>query len=62
MKMNLKATVSATVHTIGGVICAGVLLVNSSIQAQNVFVSNYSSSGPIYEFTPGGAQSTFVTG
>jgi sugar lactone lactonase YvrE len=47
----------------GAVICAGaVLLVAPGAQAQNLFVSDYISSGPVYEFTPGGAQSTFATG
>jgi len=42
--------------------CAGaVLLVASGAQAQNLYEADY-ASGNIYEFTPGGAQSTFATG
>jgi hypothetical protein len=51
----------AACHTIGGVICAGiVMLISFSAQAQNLFVS--SSSGNIYQFTPSGAQSPFASG
>ena len=49
-------------HSFGGVVCAGaVMLIASSAQAQNLFVSNF-RSGNINEFTPGGVQSTFASG
>ena len=52
-------------HLFGGVICAGtILLLSSSAQAQNLFAtgSTASGSGSVYEFTPGGVQSTFASG
>ena len=43
-------------------ICAvAVMLISVSSQAQNLFVAD-SGSGNIYEYTPGGAQSTFASG
>ncbi len=48
---------------VGRMLCAAaVLLPVRSVQAQNLFVSNYTSTGPVYEFTPGGGQCTFVSG
>jgi sugar lactone lactonase YvrE len=44
------------------VVCAGAIIVTcSNSQAQNLFEADY-SSGHIYKFTPGGAQSTFASG
>jgi hypothetical protein len=55
-------TLRTACHTIGGVVCVGiVMLVSFSAQAQNLFVADF-GSGNIYEFTPGGAQSTFASG
>ena len=59
MKMKFKFSIRAVCPLFGGVICAGaVLLMASSAQAQNLFVSDYSEN--VYEFTPGGVQSTFA--
>src|SRR5579859_739742 len=47
-------------RSLAGTAFAGaVLLLASSAPAQNLFVSG--SSGNIYEFTPGGVQSTFAS-
>jgi sugar lactone lactonase YvrE len=47
---------------LGGAACAGaVLLMASGAAAQNLFISNYGAQN-IYEYTPGGAQSTFASG
>jgi sugar lactone lactonase YvrE len=47
---------------LGGAVCAGtLLLMASSAPAQNLFVSDY-SAGNVYEYTPGGVQSTFASG
>ena len=64
MKTKFKSIIRAACHSFGGVVCAGaVLLIASSAQAQNLFVSNQlSGSGSITEITPGGAQSTFASG
>ena len=46
----------------GGVIgAAAVLLFTSNAPAQNLFVSDWSSEH-IFEYTPGGAQTTFASG
>jgi hypothetical protein len=42
-------------------LCGAVMLIALGVQAQNIFVVNYYYTGPIYEFTPGGAQSTFTS-
>ena len=61
MKTKFKFTLRAACHLFGGVVCAGaILLMASRAQAQNLFVSDY-SSGNIYEYTPGGVQSTFAS-
>ena len=45
----------------GRTACAGmIVLIFSSVQAQNLFVSDVGSSN-VYEFTPGGARSTFAS-
>ena len=62
MKTKSKSIISNVCHSISGVVCAGaVMLIASSAQAQNLFESD-GVSGNIYEFTPGGAQSTFASG
>ena len=63
MKTKFKSTLRAARDSFSGAVFAGVvLLITSSAQAQNLFVSTYTSSGTIYEFTPDGAQSTYVSG
>jgi sugar lactone lactonase YvrE len=62
MKTKFKSTLRAARDSFSGAVFAGVvLLITSSAQAQNLFVADY-ASGNIYEFTPGGAQSTFASG
>ena len=57
-----KSIIPAARHAFGGVFCAGaVLLIVSSVQAQNLFVTGW-SSGSVYEYTPGGSRSTFASG
>ena len=59
MKTEFNITLRAARNSLGVVVCAGaVLLLVSTAQAQNLFVSRGTS---IYEFTPGGAYSTFAT-
>jgi hypothetical protein len=48
-------------YSLSGAVCAGTLLLAAGASAQNLFVSNYSGQ-TIYEYTPGGTQSTFATG
>jgi hypothetical protein len=51
--------VSAACRSFGGAFCAGaVLLISFSAEAQNLFVSR---DNTLYEFTSGGAYSTFAT-
>jgi hypothetical protein len=46
----------------GGLVCAGaVVLFSSNASAQNLFEAD-DHTGNIYEFTPGGTQSTFASG
>ena len=60
--MRCNSIIHGAYHSFGGVVCAGaVILMASSVQAQNLFVSTYGSEN-ISEFTPGGAQSTFASG
>jgi len=68
MNAAFKSIIGTRYHLISGSICAGaVQLVAFSAAAQNLFVasiiSNYpgSDSGVIYEYTPGGAGSTFAS-
>jgi len=62
MKTKCKSIIRAACHSFGGMVCAGaVLLIASSAPAQNLFEADF-GSGSIYEFTPGGAQSTFASG
>jgi hypothetical protein len=61
MKTTIKPSIPFACYSFGSVICAGaVLLTVSSVQAQNLFVSDI--SGNIYNFTPGGARGTFASG
>jgi len=64
MKTKFKFSIHAAYNSFGGVVCAGaVLLIASSVQAQNLFVSDdVSGNSIIYEYTPGGVQSTFASG
>ncbi len=49
-------------RSIVGAACAGaVMLMTSGASAQNLLVANY-TTGDIYEYTPGGTQSTFASG
>src|SRR5271157_4444166 len=57
-----KSIIPAARHAFGGVFRAGaVLLMVSSVQAQNLFVTGW-ASGSVYEYTPGGSRSTFASG
>jgi hypothetical protein len=65
MKAKFKFVINATRHSFGGVVCAGVvMLIASSAQAQNLFVSVLTSprNNHIIQITPGGAESTFASG
>src|SRR5208282_3254014 len=67
MKTKFKSPIRATCHLFGGAVCAGaVMLISTSAQAQNLFVSDYANdtvgSGNIYEYMPSGVQSTFASG
>ncbi len=47
---------------LAGTVCVSiVLLMGSRLSAQNLFVTDYDSNN-IYEFSPGGAQSTLISG
>ena len=62
MKTASKSSIPSAYYSFGGVVCAGaILLTVSSAPAQNLFVSDYLGNN-IYEFTPGGVQSTFASG
>jgi sugar lactone lactonase YvrE len=62
MKLKINSSIRAAFHSIGVAVCAGtVLLIASCVSAQNLFEADY-GSGNIYEFTPGGAKSTFASG
>jgi glucose/arabinose dehydrogenase len=59
MKTQLKAFIATACHSL----CGAVLLIAPTSQAQNLFVTeNYPYNDSIYEFTPGGVQSTFASG
>src|SRR5271156_1960940 len=61
MKTECKRLVSAVGHLLGRAVWAGMfLLIAPGVQAQNLFVSDQQPS--VYEFTPGGTQSTFTSG
>jgi hypothetical protein len=62
MKTKIKSIIHSACHSFRGAVCVvAVLLISSSVQAQNLFVSDYLDNN-IYEFTPGGVQSTFASG
>ncbi len=56
----MKTKTKTLNYTLGGAVCAGALLA-SGASAQNLFVSDYTAQN-IYEYTSGGAQSTFASG
>ncbi|HTR40363.1 MAG TPA: PEP-CTERM sorting domain-containing protein [Pseudomonadales bacterium] len=58
----MKTRNAITYRSLGGAAFAGaVLFTISSAQAQNLFVSSF-ATGHVYEYTPGGVQSTFASG
>ena len=60
-EMKFKSTLRVA-HLLTWIVLSGaVLLICSSAPAQNLFVSDF-ASGNIYEFTPEGVRSTFVSG
>jgi len=64
---NFKSAVGGIGHLFGRVACLGaVILTCSSALAQNLFVTGLTGwdgvSGAIFEFTPDGTQSIFVSG
>jgi DNA-binding beta-propeller fold protein YncE len=62
MKTNGKYNSRAVGLSCGGILCAGaILLMAASATAQNLFVSD-TALGTVYEYTPGGVESTFTTG
>ena len=58
MKTNMTKTLN---YLPGGAICASTLLLAAGASAQNLFVSDYIGQA-VYEYTPGGTQSTFASG
>lgn len=58
----MKTEIESKHHSFGLTMFAGALLLASAlaVSAQNLFVANW--YGAIYEFTPGGTQSTFYSG
>lgn len=61
MKTKFNSLICTACHSFSGAVFAGAVMLSAfSVQAQNLFVSDYSSH--VYEFTPGGVQSTFATG
>jgi hypothetical protein len=62
MNTKYKSAVRAGCHSFWGVVCTGaILLMAASAPGQNLFVDSF-FGGNIYEFTPGGVQSTFASG
>jgi sugar lactone lactonase YvrE len=60
MKAKYKSLIHVAGHSLGGAVCAGaILLIASSVEAQNLFVTTGTN---VIEITPGGVQSTFATG
>jgi sugar lactone lactonase YvrE len=58
----MKTNITTLNCSFVGVVCAGALLLTAaSVSAQNLFVSDY-NAGNVYQYTPGGTQSTFATG
>ena len=63
MKTKSKSSIRTTCHLFDGAFCAvAVMLISSSAQAQNLFMSELGADNNIYEFTPSGVQSTFASG
>ena len=58
MKTNLTKALN---YSLGGAVCAGALILAANASAQNLFVSDLYANN-IYQYTPGGVQSTFATG
>ena len=62
MKTRCPSIFRAANHSFDRAVFAGaILLITSSAPAQNLFEADR-GSGNIYEFTPGGVQSTFASG
>jgi sugar lactone lactonase YvrE len=62
MKTKLKSVIRAGCHLFARAVCAAAfMMISSSAQTQNLFEADW-SSGKIYEFTPGGVESTFASG
>ena len=62
MKTRCPSIFRAAYHSFDRAVFAGaVLLITSSAPAQNLFEADR-GSGNIYEFTPGGVQTTFASG
>jgi glucose/arabinose dehydrogenase len=60
IKTKFTSTIRAACHSFRGVVCVGVvMLIASSVQAQNLFVSTYPHG--IAEITPSGTVSTFAS-
>jgi hypothetical protein len=58
----IKFFLRAACHPFGGVVCAVAVMLNAfSAQAQNLFVTCNNGTS-IFEYTPGGVQSTFTSG
>src|SRR5215469_2406160 len=61
VSMKFKSYIRAVCYEFSGAVCvAGILLIGSSAQAENLFAGD--SSGNIYEFTTNGVRSTFASG
>jgi sugar lactone lactonase YvrE len=61
MKPRWKSILRAAHYSFRVAVWAGAVLLVASVSAQNLFEADY-GSGNIYEFTPGGAKSTFASG
>src|ERR1019366_1765741 len=60
IKANLKLSLCSACHSLGRVVCAGVvILITSGGQAQNLFVSD-GLHGDIFQYTPSEIRSTFA--
>jgi hypothetical protein len=59
----MKSKIESMNHLSCAAACAGVflLLTSSATPAQNLFVTSCINPGTIYEYTPGGTQSTFAS-
>ena len=62
MKTSFNSTIRSKSQSFGRAICGGMLLlVTSSAPAQNLFVAG-GYDATIYEYTSGGARTTFASG